>query len=127
MNVNYEAALQYIDIGNYEKAQESLEKAITIEEEKGDGLAAAQYRCVLGELFANLGNVENAREQFQRVIYYCDNTNTLGTQRKIAQTYIDAFDGKIPAPAKPTRNPSVPLVPKPVQDKSFISGKMRRK
>lgn len=125
MNVDYEAALQYIDLGNYEKAQASLEKAIETEESKNDMEAAAQYRCVLGELYANLGIVSSARAQFDEVLDYCTTTNTLPAQRNIAQSYIDAFDGKVPAP--PKRNPSVPLVPKPVQDKAFISGKMRRK
>lgn len=125
MNIHYDAALQYIDLGNYEKAQTSLEKAISIEEEKGDITCAAQYRCVLGELFANLGDVPHSREQFEKVLDHCNATNTLPSQRVIAQRYIDAFDGKIPAPAK--RNPSIPLIPKPVQDKSFISEKMRRK
>lgn len=128
MNIDYEAALRYIDLENYEKAEESLRKAIQTEEDKNDPTAATQYRCVLGELFANLGRADEARALFEQVIDFCDRTNTLGQQRMISRRFIDAFDGKIPSPAAPAkRNPSVPLVPKPVQDKGFIAGKMKRR
>lgn len=127
MNIDYEAALQYIDLGNYEKAEESLNKAIKAELDKNDPSSAAKYRCVLGELFANLGRPDDARGQFEQVLEFCGTTHTLEPQRLISQRYIDAFDGKIPAPAPAKRNPSVPLIPKPVQDKGFISGKMKRR
>lgn len=130
MNIDYEAALQYIDLENYEKAEASLRKAIKTEEDRNDLTAATQYRCVLGELFANLGKADEARALFEQVIDFCARTNTLEPQRLIARRFIDVFDGKLPlpAPAAPAkRNPSVPLVPKPVQDKGFIAGKMKRR
>ena len=127
MNVDFEAALQFINLESYDKAEASLNKAIKTEEDKGDKTTATQYRCVLGELFANLGRAQDAREQFEMVLEFCDSTHTLQAQRAISQRYIDAFDGKIPAPAPAKRNPSVPLIPKPVPDKGFIAGKMNKR
>lgn len=127
MNIDFEAALQYIDLEDYAKAEEKLNKAIKTEEDKDNPADAAKYRCVLGELFANLGRADEARAHFEQVVDFCSRTHTLEAQRRISQRYIDMFDGKIPAPAPGKRNPSVPIIPKPVQDKGFISGKMKRR
>ena len=47
MNVNFEMALQYINLGSYEKAENELKTAIAAETEKGNLSVAAEYRCVL--------------------------------------------------------------------------------
>ena len=130
-NLNYEAALKYIDLGSYDKAVEKLKLAIE-ESSKDNDIRATEYRCVLGELFAQLGKEEEAREEFTQVIQFADENNVLATQRSIAKTYINAFDGLIPpAPAASNetekRPGDVPLVPKPVQNKGFISRQMNKK
>lgn len=125
MNINFEAALKYIDLGNYEKAVEKLNTAI--EQAGGDTEEGTQYRCVLGELYANIGNAEKSREEFEKVINYTEDTNTLSRQRDIARAYIDAFDGKTAAPAPKLRRPGdAPLVPKPRQNSAFIAKQTRK-
>lgn len=131
-NLNYEAALKYIDLGSYDKAVEKLNLAIDEESSKDNDIRATEYRCVLGELFAQLGKEEEAREEFTQVIQFADENNVLATQRSIAKTYINAFCGLIPpAPAasnETEKRPGyVPLVPKPVQNKGFISRQMNKK
>lgn len=129
MNIEFEAALKYIDLGNYDKAIEGINSAIARETEKGNLSDAAQFRCVLGELYANLGKVEDSTREFEQVLDYCDETSTLQQQRKIAQTYLDAFSGKLPMPAAPERMKrpgDVPLVPKPRQNAAFIAKQSRR-
>lgn len=131
-NINFEAALKYIDLGSYDKAVEKLNLAIDEENQNDNGIRATEYRCVLGELFAQLGKEEEAREEFTQVIQFADENNVLATQRSIAKTYINAFDGLIPpAPAASNetekRPGDVPLVPKPVQNKGFISRQMNKK
>ena len=132
INVNVSAALKYIDLGNEEKAIELLQLAISQEAEKGDETSATEYRCVLGEYYANLGQSENARDLFNQVVNFCTESRILSKQRDIAQTYLDIMDGKIDpteleAASKPKRNPSVPLVPKPMQNKAFISKQMNKR
>ncbi len=131
-NINFEAALKYIDLGSYDKAVEKLKLAIDEESSKDNDTRATEYHCVLGELFAQLGKEEEAREEFTQVIQFADENNVLATQRSIAKTYINAFDGLIP-PASAASNETekrpgdVPLVPKPVQNKGFISRQMNKK
>ncbi|MGN1339089.1 MAG: tetratricopeptide repeat protein [Oscillospiraceae bacterium] len=126
MNMDFEAALRYIDLGSYDTAIKMLKSAI--EKEENDPDTATKYRCVLGELYANLGRKDESRAEFEQVISYCDSTSTLAQQRTIAQTFIDAFDGKVAAPeAQPQKRPGyVPLVPKPQQDKDFIAKQTRK-
>ena len=128
MNMDFEAALKYIDLGSYDKAIEKLNSAIAKEDESDKGVAT-QYRCVLGELLVKLGRAEESRTEFDKVLAYCEETHTLQQQKVIAQTYIDAMDGKLPAPEQPSakRPGDVPLVPKPVQNKGFISRQMSKK
>ena len=131
MNMDFEAALRYIDLGNYDKAVELLNKAIADEEAAENGIDSTQYRCVLGELLLNLENKEAARAEFEKVIAYCDENNVLEKQRRIARTYIDVLDGKLEMPkqsASAGKRPGfIPLVPKPVQDKGFIAKQMNKK
>ena len=83
-------------------------------------------------LYAQLGKEDEAREEFTQVIQFADENSTLDTQRSIAQTYINAFEGLLPpipsANTEPANRPGdVPLVPKPVQNKGFISRQMNKK
>lgn len=129
-NINYTAALKYIDLGENDKAIEKLLLAIEQETEKGNEMGATEYRCVLGEFYANIGMSEHAREQFELVLNYCDANLALPRQRLIAKTSLDIIDGKI----KPERkkaphevNSAIPLVRKPVQDKAFIAKQLGKK
>ncbi len=134
MNVEFEKALQYIDKQSYEKAIECLNNAISKEEEKDNLSAATEYRCVLGELYYQLGMDLQAQDELTEVMKYCDETNTLTKQREIARTYINAINGILP-PAPPVAQQAKaaklpkdrPLVPKPVQDKAFINRQMSKK
>lgn len=125
MNIEFEAALRYIDMGSYEKAVKHLMNAIEKEDGKPEEF---QYRCVLGELYANIGKHDEAREEFYKVLDYCDESHILDKQRHISQTYLDALDGKLPEmPAQPAKRPGdVPLVPKPQQNKGFIARQSRK-
>lgn len=136
MNIEFEKALQYIDLGNYEKAIRALETAIMQEEDAENMDEATKYRCVLGELYVNLGMEAQARDELSTVVEYCDKTSTLNEQRTIAKAYINAYDG-IPLPKemrrgdesekKITRPGDMPLVPKPMQNKAFINKQMSKK
>lgn len=126
MNVEFEAALKYIDLGSYDKAVSMLNTAI--EKAGGDTDEGMQYRCVLGELYANIGNVEKSREEFTKVLDYTVESHTLEKQRQIASTYLDAFDGKLPMPQKKIERPGdAPIVPKPRQNAAFIAKKTRKR
>ncbi len=122
MNIDFEAALKYIDLGSYDKAIIMLKSAI--EKESEDPSTATQYRCVLAELYANLGRKEESRAEFEQVLTYCVRTNTLPKQRGIAKAYIDALDGKLPPNAQ--RPGDSPIVPKPRQDRGFIAKQSRK-
>ncbi len=133
MNIDFQKALQYIDNESYPKAIECLNNAVMQEEDKNDLNTATQYRCVLGELYYQLEMKEQAHDELSQVIKYCDETNSLPAQRNIATTYINAMNGIMPpAPEAPKKSmkdisKSLPLVPKPVQDRNFITKKMNNK
>ena len=125
MNIDFEAALKYIDLGNYEKAVEKLNAAI--EQAGGETDEGMQYRCVLGELFANMGIVNRSEEEFVKIMKYTEDSTTLPRQRAIAQAYLDAFSGKTPMPQKKIERPGdEPLVPKPRQNAAFIAKQSRK-
>lgn len=128
MNIDFEAALTYINLGSYEKAIEKLKSAIEKEYENKSPSTAAKYRCVLGELYANLHMIDESRTEFLQVLDYCDETFTLQKQREIAETYLNIFDGKIQMPEQNAekRPGDVPIVPKPVQNRGFIERQSRR-
>ena len=69
-NINFEAALKYIDLGSYDKAVEKLKLAIDEESSKDNDTRATEYHCVLGELYAQLGKEDEAREEFTQVIQF---------------------------------------------------------
>ncbi len=134
MNVEFEAALQYINLESYDNAISHLNKAIDKEMDEGNEGTAMEYRCVLGELLANLDRKEEARDEFAAVVDYCDFSNDLPKQKIIAGAFIKAIDEGGPLPrfdvsagTEAKRNPSVPLIPKPVQNKSFISRQMNKR
>ncbi len=144
MNVNFEKAIKYIDLGSYNKAVDCLTAAINEANDAGDAREATQYKCVLGELYAQLEMAKQATIVLQEVVDYCDANHALPEQREIAKKYLIAYEtGTIkallegqaapaPAPAakpaaKAARPGYIPLVPKPVQDKSFISKQMSKK
>ena len=125
MNINFEAALKYIDLGNYERAVEKLNSAIAAAGENTD--EEMQYRCVLGELYANMGIVNRSQEEFVKVMKYTEDSTTLPKQRSIAQAYLDAFAGKTAMPREQMKRPGdAPLVPKPRQDTAFIAKQSRK-
>ncbi len=125
MNIDFEAALKYIDLGNYEKAVEKLNTAIVaVGAETDEGM---EYRCVLGELYANMGMVNLSHDEFVKVMNYSEEHNTLVRQRTIAKTYLDAFAGNLPMPEKKIERPGdAPLVPKPRQNAAFIAKQTRK-
>lgn len=88
MNVNFEMALQYINLGSYEKAEKELKTAIDTETEKQNFSIATEYRCVLGELLANLDRKAEADEQFKQVVDYCKKTGELKKQLEIAEGFL---------------------------------------
>lgn len=98
MNVNFEMALQYINLGSYEKAEEELRTAISAETEKNNLKTAAEYRCVLGELLANLGKRKKSDAEFLQVVEYCKETNLLPKQLEIAESFLAK-----PKPAKKSK------------------------
>lgn len=137
MNVEFEKALKYIDLENYDKAIASLNTAIMQEEDADNEADATKYRCVLGELYVSLDMEAQARDELTTVVEYCDKTNTLEPQRRIAKAYLNAYDG-IPLPAdmmqreksdakKAARPGDLPLIPKPMQNKAFITKQMSKK
>ena len=88
MNVNFEIALQYINLGSYEKAEKELKTAIDAETEKQNFSIATEYRCVLGELLANLGRKKDSDEQFNQVVDYCKKTGEFKKQLEIAESFL---------------------------------------
>lgn len=128
MNVHFELAIQFINLEDYDKALRELNEAIAGENGAGNENSAIQYTCVLGELLANLGRIEESRSEFNKVIEYCRRTDSLPKQLDIAETYIAAFDGKIQMTPQLARRPGdAPLVGKPIQNKAFISKQMNKR
>ncbi|MGN0649434.1 MAG: hypothetical protein ACI4KM_03280 [Oscillospiraceae bacterium] len=128
--VEFDAALRYIDMGNYDKAIEHLKLAIDKAAET-DEAESIKYRCVLGELYANLEMTEEAKSEFNRVVVFTNENTILAQQRHIAQTFLRAYEAAEQMPADeltPAKRPGdVPLVPKPVQDKGFIAKQMSKR
>ena len=111
MNIHFDLAIQFINLEDYEKALRELNEAIAEENGNNNENTAIQYTCVLGELLANLGQVEQSRAEFNKVIEYCRRTDSLPKQLDIAETYIAAFDGRIQMTSAPAKRPGdAPLV-----------------
>ncbi len=95
MNTNFEMAIQYINLEEYDKAVESLKKAIAAEQEAGNEKAAMEYTCVLGELLADLGRREEAIPEFLKIIEFDNKTNSIPKQAKIAREFLMFFSGEM--------------------------------
>ncbi len=95
MNANFEMAIQFINMEEYDKAVDSLKKAISAEHENNNEKAAMEYTCVLGELLANLDRRHEAEEEFLKVLDYSVRTNSIPKQAAIAKEFLDFFHGKI--------------------------------
>ena len=77
---------------------------------------------------------DEARDEFAAVVDYCDFSKRLPDQKTIAGAFIKAIDEGGPLPemtkrpeASAKRDPRLPLIPKPVQNKSFISKQMNKR
>lgn len=95
MNVNFEMAIQFINMEEYDKAVDSLKIAIAAEYENNDEKTAVEYTCVLGELLADLGRRDESEAEFLKVLDYCIKTNSLPKQARIAKDFLDFFHGEI--------------------------------
>ena len=95
MDINFTAAIYLINLGKFDSAIEYLKKAIADKEGDGSMDAAIQYTCVLGELFANMGEQDKARAEFDKVIRYCSKTNSLYEQKKIAEDFLNEYDREL--------------------------------
>ncbi len=113
MNIMFETALKYIDLGSYDKAVENLNKAIEEEKNSGNEQTAIEYTCVLGELLANMGKKNDSRKAFLEVFSYCEKNKALPKQREIAAKFLASFEDAKSA--------------KPIQNKAFISRQMRKR
>ncbi len=131
MNTNFEAALRHIDLGNYDKAIDELNAAIDAEMDNNDEEKATEYRCVLGELLANLDRLDDARDEFAMVLDYCDFSRSLPKQRQISIAFIKAIDNGTPLPGYSRGSNDTPeqrpIFAKPVQDKNFIVKQMNKR
>ena len=92
MDINFVAAIYLINMGKYELAVEYLKKAIAEQENNGSTDVAIEYTCVLGELLANINETEEARKEFEKVVEYCEHTNSLYRQKEIAQRFLNEFE-----------------------------------
>lgn len=92
MNINFEAALHLINLGAYDQAVKNIQKAIEQEKDNGDEKSAIEYICVLGDLFSQLGEEDKAKTEFDKVIEYCDRTNSLPEQKRIAEEFVSFYN-----------------------------------
>lgn len=117
MNINFEAAIKFINLGDNDSAINELNTAIGVEEKNGRESTAIQYRCVLGELLHELGRDDDASKELEKVVKYCGETNSLPQQERIASDILDAIGGKVTLTAMPlddSADVSKPAAPKKV-------------
>lgn len=128
MNINFEAAIRYINIGESEQAIKELKEAIRSEIANNSENISIQYRCVLGELLHDLQRDDEAAEEFKKVIDYCKRTGSLPNQEKIAEEFLKAINGNITITAEQLNIPgSTELMSMPVQNNSTPKKVSRRK
>lgn len=127
MNVNFEMAIQYINLEKYDKAIKSLQTAISEEMDKNNERDAIEYTCVLGELYADLGRIEESEQEFLKVLEYCGRTNGLPKQRKIAKDFLDLFYGKVELVTDAPKTIEVPYNVMGMQSKGFIAKNQRKR
>ena len=128
MNINFEAAIRYINIGESEQAIKELKEAIRSEIANNSENISIQYRCVLGELLHDLQRDDEAAKEFKKVIDYCKRTGSLPNQEKIAEEFLKAINGNITITAEQLNIPgSTELMSMPVQNNSTPKKVSRRK
>ncbi len=127
MNVNFEMAIQYINLEAYDKAVESLQTAVKEEADKGNEKGAVEYTCVLGELYADMGRKEDAIEEFTKVMEYCGKTNSLPKQRQIAMEFLDLFSGRTKMVTEPHPTVQTPANVMGMTSKGFIAKNQRKR
>ncbi len=127
MNVNFEMAIQYINLEAYDKAVESLQTAIKEEADKGNEKGSVEYTCVLGELYADMGKKKEAIEEFSKVMDFCGRTNSLPKQRKIAKDFLDLFSGETKMVTEPHPTVQTPTNVMGMTSKGFIAKNQRKR
>lgn len=127
MNVNFEMAIQYINLEEYDKAVKSLQTAIKEEADKGDEKASIEYTCVLGELYADMGKREESIDEFTKVLEYCNRTSSLPKQRKIAKDFLDLFMGETKVVTEPHPTIQMPANVMGMTSKGFIAKNQRKR
>ena len=95
MNINFEAALRLINLGSYDEAVKNLQKAIDEEKTNGNEKSAIEITCILGDLFSNLDMEDKAKAEFDKVLEYCNRTNSLPKQKQIALNFIGSYDLRV--------------------------------
>lgn len=127
MNIKVEQALKYIDLGSYTKAVDLLKEAVNEETENNNAMEAIKYRCILGELYFQLEMGPQAKEELEAVMEYSQSRNDMKPQFAIAKKYLDIMSGKIPVKKGKGHPKDLPLMPKPIQNKAFITKQMSKK
>lgn len=127
MNINFERALKDIDAQQFDSAISELNTAISFEIEHGRPDDAEQYRCVLAELLANLSRITESMAEFEKVLEYCNKTNSLPKQKKIAEAFLKRF--KTPASVHNTKRRKTISANalKPHQNRAFISQQLNKR
>lgn len=106
MDTYFVAALYLINMGKYELAAERLRGAIDTAFGDGDTDRAMMYTCVLGELLMKMGEIYLAKEEFDKLLRYCNQTGALSEQREIATGYLDELDAAIQKDKKENKHAS---------------------
>lgn len=127
MNINFEMAIQYINLEDYDKAVESLQTAIKDEFGKNNEKGAIEYTCVLGELYADLNRKEESIDEFNKVLEYCERTNKLPKQRQIAKEFLDLFSGETKMTTEPRPTIQAPANVMGMTSKGFIAKNQRKR
>lgn len=94
-NINFEMAIQNINLEQYDKAVEFLKTAITEEQEAGHEKIAMEYTCVLAELYADLGRRNESITEFIKVLEFDKKNNSIPKQAKIAREFLEFFRGEM--------------------------------
>lgn len=92
MNINFEMGIQLINLGSYSEAEKNIRKAIEEEMNAGNEKEAIEYTCVLGDLLSNLELEDKAKTEFDKVLEFCERTNSLPKQKQIAKSFIDVYN-----------------------------------
>lgn len=121
MNNYYTIALKFIDLGMYDEAIDHLKRAIKEAKDADSEDLGVMISCVLGELYANLGQISESKAVFTEVKEYCDKTNSLPAQKEIAEKFLNSFNSESTLQKFAKNNQ------KPQQNKAFITKQMRKR